>query len=73
MRSGLLHEAVGQDFSSLAATHIHVAGPPSMVDAMKELATRRGASADSVRADAFFAAQPEKKGLWERITAWGDL
>ena len=73
VRSGLLHEAVGQDFSSLAATHIHVAGPPSMVDAIKELALRRGASADSVRADAFFAAQPEKKGLWERITAWGDL
>jgi len=72
-RTGLLHEAVAEDFSSLAATRIHVAGPPPMVDAVKDLALRRGATAARIRADAFYPAAPEKKSLWERITGWSDL
>jgi NAD(P)H-flavin reductase/ferredoxin len=72
-RSGMLHEAVAEDFSSLATARIHVAGPPPMVDAVKKLALQRGASADHIRCDAFYPAEPEKKRLWERITAWGDL
>lgn len=72
-RTGLLHEAVGKDFGSLAAACIHVAGPPPMVNAVTMLALSRGASADKIRADAFHPAEPEKKSLWERVTAWGDL
>jgi naphthalene 1,2-dioxygenase ferredoxin reductase component len=72
-RSGLLHEAVAEDFDSLDGAFIHVAGPPVMVAAVQELAARRGAAADRVRADAFFPAVAEKRGLWERITAFGDL
>ena len=72
-RTGLLHEAVGEDFHDLADAHIFVAGPPPMVDAVKTTAQQRGASADRVRADAFYAAEPEKKSLWERLTGWGDL
>jgi ferredoxin-NAD(P)+ reductase (naphthalene dioxygenase ferredoxin-specific) len=72
-RSGLLHEAVAEDFSSLVSARIHVAGPPPMVDAVKELAVQRGASASRIRADAFYPAEPEKKSLWERITGWSDL
>ena len=72
-RTGLLHEAVAEDFSSLASTRIHVAGPPPMVDAVKDLALRRGATVARIRADAFYPAEPEKKSLWERITGWSDL
>jgi naphthalene 1,2-dioxygenase ferredoxin reductase component len=72
-RQGLLHEAVGKDFGSLQAARIFVAGPPPMVDAVKDLAAERGASADQILADAFYAAEPEKKGLWERVTGWGGL
>lgn len=72
-RQGRLHEAVGEDFSSLAAARIYVAGPPPMVEAVRTLATERGADATRVRADAFFAAVPEKKGLWERVTGWGGM
>jgi naphthalene 1,2-dioxygenase ferredoxin reductase component len=72
-RQGLLHEAVGQDFTNLQAARIYVAGPPPMVDAVKSLAADRGADAHRVRADAFFAAEPEKKGLWERVTGWGGM
>jgi CDP-4-dehydro-6-deoxyglucose reductase/ferredoxin-NAD(P)+ reductase (naphthalene dioxygenase ferredoxin-specific) len=72
-RSGLLHEAVAEDFGDLAAASVHVAGPPPMVDAVKDMARRRGVAADRIRADAFFTAEPEKKTLWERLTGWGDL
>lgn len=72
-RSGMLHEAVAQDFQNLANTRIFVAGPPPMVDAVKARALQLGAAAASIRADGFYAAAPEKKSLWERVTAWGDL
>jgi CDP-4-dehydro-6-deoxyglucose reductase/ferredoxin-NAD(P)+ reductase (naphthalene dioxygenase ferredoxin-specific) len=72
-RSGMLHEAMAEDFSNLAATRIFVAGPPPMVDAVKAQAMRLGAQPSRIRADGFYAAVPEKKSLWERVTAWGDL
>ena len=72
-RSGLLHEAIGEDFGSLAGAYIHVAGPVPMVDAVKQLAIERGACAARIRADAFYPAEPQKKSLWERVTAWGEL
>jgi naphthalene 1,2-dioxygenase ferredoxin reductase component len=72
-RQGLLHEAMGQDFANLSSARIYVAGPPPMVDAVKSLAADRGADVARVRADAFFAAEPEKKGLWERVTGWGGM
>jgi naphthalene 1,2-dioxygenase ferredoxin reductase component len=72
-RQGLLHEAVAKDFGSLESARIYVAGPPPMVDAVKDLAVERGAEESQIRADPFYAAEPEKKGLWERITGWGGL
>jgi naphthalene 1,2-dioxygenase ferredoxin reductase component len=72
-RQGLLHEAVAKDFNTLYGARIYVAGPPPMVDAVVYMATDRGASASQIRADAFYAAEPEKKGLWERVTGWSGL
>jgi naphthalene 1,2-dioxygenase ferredoxin reductase component len=72
-RQGLVHEAVGKDFHTLHNARIYVAGPPPMVDAVVSLATLRGAPGNQIRADAFYAAEPEKKGLWERVTGWGGM
>ena len=72
-RTGLLHDAVSEDFSDLGASLIHVAGPPPMVDAVRGVAQRRGAAPERIRADAFHPSEPEKRSLWERITAWGSL
>lgn len=72
-RSGFLHDALAEDFQSLMGTVIYVAGPPPMVEAVKTVAIGRGADAERMRSDPFFAAVPEKKSLWERITAFGDL
>jgi NAD(P)H-flavin reductase len=72
-RSGHLHEALAEDFADFDSTYIHVAGPPPMVEAVTDLALGRGASPERIRADAFHAAVPEKRNLWERITAWGSL
>jgi hypothetical protein len=38
-----------------------------MVDAVKDVALQRGASLDRIRADPFFAAEPEKPSLWRRL------
>lgn len=72
-RSGMLHDAVAADFPSLATASIYVAGPPPMVDAVKNMSRTRGMDASRIRADAFYAAEPEKKGLWERVTGWSGL
>ena len=72
-RNGHLHEAVAQDFPDLEGSFIHVAGPPPMVAAVTELAVDRGARRERIRADAFHAAEPEKRGLWERVTGWGGI
>jgi NAD(P)H-flavin reductase len=72
-RNGHLHEAVALDFPDLASSFIHVAGPPPMVAAVTDLAVNRGAQRERIRADAFHAAEPEKRGLWERVTGWGGI
>jgi naphthalene 1,2-dioxygenase ferredoxin reductase component len=72
-RQGLVHEAVAKDFADLSTARIYVAGPPPMVDAVTEVAQARGTAPEHIHADAFYAAEPEKKGLWERITGWTGL
>ena len=73
VRKGFLHEAVAQDFSNLVDARIYAAGPPPMVDAVKATVAQLGADPAQVRADAFYASEPEKKSLWSRLTGWGDL
>ena len=72
-RKGFVHEILEQDFDNLVHARIFVAGPPPMVDAVKATATGRGADPQRIRADAFYASEPEKKSLWSRLTGWGDL
>jgi naphthalene 1,2-dioxygenase ferredoxin reductase component len=67
---GFLHDVVGQDFADLQHARIFVAGPPPMVDAVVGLATERGTPRHQIRADAFYAAQPAKLGLWKRAISW---
>jgi ferredoxin-NAD(P)+ reductase (naphthalene dioxygenase ferredoxin-specific) len=66
-RQAHLHEAVAEDFDALDDARIYVCGPPPMVDAVRELAMNRGAAADRIHTDPFFAAEPEKKSLWKRL------
>lgn len=72
-RNGHLHEALARDVADFSDTCIHVAGPPPMVDAVTDLAVKRGAPPDRIRADAFYPAEPAKRSLWERVSAWGGL
>ncbi len=72
-RTGMLHDAVAQDFPDLGSSLIHVAGPPPMVDAVRDIAHSRGVAPRRIRADAFHPSDPERRSLWERITAWGTL
>jgi len=66
-RSGMLHEVVGQDYADLANAMVFIAGPPPMVDAVKALAQSRNAPEARIRADAFHAAEKEKRGLLARL------
>ncbi|MBB1074574.1 2Fe-2S iron-sulfur cluster binding domain-containing protein [Rhodoferax sp. 4810] len=73
VRSGYVHQILEQDFNNLAHARIYVAGPPPMVDAVRASAVQRGADPQRIRADAFYASEPEKKSMWARLTGWGDL
>lgn len=66
-RHGHLHEVLASDFASLKSAQIYVAGPPPMVDAVRTLATQRGADQTQIRADAFYAAPEVKKGWFRRL------
>lgn len=63
----LPHRALARDFASLADAHVYVAGPPPMVDAVREAALARGADPARVYADAFHPAPPESERGWR---AW---
>ncbi|HLZ97683.1 MAG TPA: 2Fe-2S iron-sulfur cluster-binding protein [Steroidobacteraceae bacterium] len=52
-RRGLVHEAVLQDFESLAATDIYASGPPALIAAVREEFTRRGADPERLYSDSF--------------------
>lgn len=70
-RRGLVHQAVGEDFASLADADIYVCGPPPMVDSVRATALGRGAQADAIQADAFHAAPAEARpGLLGRLFGW---
>ena len=61
-REGLVHEAVEQDFRSLAGFKVYVAGPPPMVAGAIATALRLGASREDVHADGFYASRHGQRG-----------
>ncbi|HWQ38464.1 MAG TPA: 2Fe-2S iron-sulfur cluster-binding protein [Burkholderiales bacterium] len=64
-RTGLVTDALADDFADLAGFSVYVAGPPPMVDAVLALAQARGARLRDVHADAFYpaAAEPKLRGV----------
>jgi CDP-4-dehydro-6-deoxyglucose reductase len=57
-RTGLVHEALAQDFSSLDGYDVYACGPPIMTKAVAQTCAERGLAAKHVYSDAFeFAAQ----------------
>lgn len=73
LRFGQVHEAVRHDFQDLRGALVYTAGPPPMVEAVSEVAQDLGVAVQRIRTDPFTAAEPAKRSLWERITAWGGL
>ncbi len=57
-RTGLVVDAVRQDFADLTGFHAYLAGPPAMVDAATALLTDRGLGPRDIHADAFYSAVP---------------
>jgi ferredoxin-NAD(P)+ reductase (naphthalene dioxygenase ferredoxin-specific) len=56
MRSGLVTDAVAQDWDSLAGWRAYLCGAPPMVDAAAMLVKQRGVLHEHVYADAFYAS-----------------
>jgi CDP-4-dehydro-6-deoxyglucose reductase/ferredoxin-NAD(P)+ reductase (naphthalene dioxygenase ferredoxin-specific) len=55
-RSGLVHEAVAQDFDEFDGCKAYLAGPPVMVEAATGLFEQRGMRRIDIHADAFYTA-----------------
>lgn len=55
MRSGLVTDAVAQDWDSLAGWRAYLCGAPPMVDAATLVVTERGIAPEHIHADAFYA------------------
>lgn len=56
LRSGLVTDAVAQDWDSLEGWRAYLCGAPPMVDAATFLAQRRGVLPEHIHADAFYAS-----------------
>jgi CDP-4-dehydro-6-deoxyglucose reductase, E3 len=67
-RPARVHEIMAEHFDDLSCAMVYTSGPPAMVDAVKGVALRRGASVERIRADPFFPAEPEKRSLWSRLS-----
>jgi CDP-4-dehydro-6-deoxyglucose reductase/ferredoxin-NAD(P)+ reductase (naphthalene dioxygenase ferredoxin-specific) len=55
-RTGLVHEAVAQDFDEFDGCKAYLAGPPVMVEAATRLFEQRGMRRIDIHADAFYTA-----------------
>jgi NAD(P)H-flavin reductase len=57
-RTGLVHEAILQDFTDLSGFEIYTCGSAKMVDAARPAFVTQGLHEDACFSDAFFAAAP---------------
>lgn len=60
-RSGMVTDAIAEDIRDLSSFSVYMAGPPQMVEAVLELASRLGAPLDRVYADVFFTPEAAKQ------------
>ncbi|MDR3412684.1 MAG: CDP-6-deoxy-delta-3,4-glucoseen reductase [Formivibrio sp.] len=60
-RTGLVHEAVLEDFGNFAPYQVYACGAPVMVEAAHEALTARGLPRDEFYSDAFFASKDARK------------
>ena len=67
-RTGLLHKAVAADFTDLSHIEVYTAGPPPMVEAIRQVAVVRGTLAENIYCDPFTSAasetEPSISGSW---------
>jgi CDP-4-dehydro-6-deoxyglucose reductase len=57
-RTGLVHEAVLQDFDDLSGFDVYACGRPAMVEAARDATLRRGACPDRFFSDSFYPSRP---------------
>ena len=55
-RTGLLTDAINEDFDSLKGWRAYIAGAPAMVDAASTLLDQKGVDSRHIYADAFYAS-----------------
>jgi len=55
-RSGLVTDAIAQDWSDLSGWRAYLCGSPPMVEATTQLAQRKGLAPERIYADAFYAS-----------------
>ena len=60
-RTGLVHQAVLDDFTDLSAYQVYCCGAPGMVDAALESFKAQGLPSDEFFSDAFTYANPAPK------------
>jgi CDP-4-dehydro-6-deoxyglucose reductase/ferredoxin-NAD(P)+ reductase (naphthalene dioxygenase ferredoxin-specific) len=66
-RTGMVHEAVAADFARLDDHVVHIAGPPTMVDAARALALQRGAAPKAILSDPFQPHGEDARGGLRRV------
>ncbi len=67
-RTGLVTDAIAQDFASFEAFKAYVAGPPAMVEAASELLQARGLPLRDLHADAFYPADRKASAPSEEVS-----
>ena len=55
-RQSFVHEAVDSDFQDLSAAKVYAAGPPPMIDALRDVVIAKGVSEDNIHSDPFTPA-----------------
>ncbi|MFD2261394.1 2Fe-2S iron-sulfur cluster-binding protein [Lacibacterium aquatile] len=67
-RSGFVHDAIANDWNSLAGFKVYAAGPPPMIDALTRTVVSLGLESDHIHSDPFYSTAPVVKvGLFGKI------
>ena len=80
-RQSFVHEAVDSDFQDLSAAKVYAAGPPPMIDALRDVVIAKGVSEDNIHSDPFTPAvnndvsvqKGKYGGFLSRLLGWLEL